>query len=223
MDKKNFKILVVDDEEGIREGLREYLNLEGYAADSASSAMDALSRGIENYDLLILDIMMEGMNGLELAGKLKQAPSTAGIPIIFLTAKDTDDDMVAGLNLGADDYIPKPFSMKIVVARIEAVMRRIKPEVRSSVGVKCDRMTLTCRVDGKEVTLPRKEFEILALLLENPGRVFSREELMQRVWPEKVVVGDRSVDVHVTRIRSKISPYGKNIVSRSGYGYGWQD
>lgn len=223
MDKKNFKILVVDDEEGIREGLREYLNLEGYAADSASSAMEALSRGIENYDLLILDIMMEGMNGLELAGKLKQAPSTAGIPIIFLTAKDTDDDMVAGLNLGADDYIPKPFSMKIVVARIEAVMRRIKPEVRSSGGVKCDRMTLTCRVDGKEVTLPRKEFEILALLLENPGRVFSREELMQRVWPEKVVVGDRSVDVHVTRIRSKISPYGKNIVSRSGYGYGWQD
>lgn len=223
MDKKNFKILVVDDEEGIREGLREYLNLEGYAADSASSAMEALSRGIENYDLLILDIMMEGMNGLELAGELKQAPSTAGIPIIFLTAKDTDDDMVAGLNLGADDYIPKPFSMKIVVARIEAVMRRIKPEVRSSVGVKCDRMTLTCRVDGKEVTLPRKEFEILALLLENPGRVFSREELMQRVWPEKVVVGDRSVDVHVTRIRSKISPYGKNIVSRSGYGYGWQD
>lgn len=223
MDKKNFKILVVDDEEGIREGLREYLNLEGYAADSASSAMEALSRGIENYDLLILDIMMEGMNGLELAEKLKQAPSTAGIPIIFLTAKDTDDDMVAGLNLGADDYIPKPFSMKIVVARIEAVMRRIKPEVRSSGGVKCDRMTLTCRVDGKEVTLPRKEFEILALLLENPGRVFSREELMQRVWPEKVVVGDRSVDVHVTRIRSKISPYGKNIVSRSGYGYGWQD
>lgn len=223
MDKKNFKILVVDDEEGIREGLREYLNLEGYAADSASSAMEALSRGIENYDLLILDIMMEGMNGLELAGKLKQAPSTAGIPIIFLTAKDTDDDMVAGLNLGADDYIPKPFSMKIVVARIEAVMRRIKPKARSAGGVKCDRMTLTCRVDGKEVTLPRKEFEILALLLENPGRVFSREELMQRVWPEKVVVGDRSVDVHVTRIRSKISPYGKNIVSRSGYGYGWQD
>lgn len=223
MDKKNFKILVVDDEEGIREGLREYLNLEGYAADSASSAVEALSRCIENYDLLILDIMMEGMNGLELAGKLKQAPSTAGIPIIFLTAKDTDDDMVAGLNLGADDYIPKPFSMKIVVARIEAVMRRIKPKARSAGGVKCDRMTLTCRVDGKEVTLPRKEFEILALLLENPGRVFSREELMQRVWPEKVVVGDRSVDVHVTRIRSKISPYGKNIVSRSGYGYGWQD
>lgn len=223
MDKKDIKILVVDDEEGIREGLREYLNLEGYAADSASSAMEALSRGIENYDLLILDIMMEEMNGLELAGKLKQAPSTAGIPIIFLTAKDTDDDMVAGLNLGADDYIPKPFSMKIVVARIEAVMRRIKPKARSAGGVKCDRMTLTCRVDGKEVTLPRKEFEILALLLENPGRVFSREELMQRVWPEKVVVGDRSVDVHVTRIRSKISPYGKNIVSRSGYGYGWQD
>lgn len=223
MDKKDIKILVVDDEEGIREGLREYLSLDGYTADSASSAMEALAKGIENYDLLILDVMMDGMSGFELAEKLKQSPSLARIPIIFLTAKDTDDDMVTGLNLGADDYIPKPFSMKIVIARIEAVMRRIKPRVRSTEGVKCDRMTLTCRVDGKEITLPRKEFEILALLLENPGRVFSREELMQRVWPEKVVVGDRSVDVHVTRIRSKIAPYGKNIVSRSGYGYGWQD
>lgn len=223
MDKKDIKILVVDDEEGIREGLREYLSLDGYTADSASSAMEALAKGIENYDLLILDVMMDGMSGFELAEKLKQSPSLARIPIIFLTAKDTDDDMVAGLKLGADDYIPKPFSMKIVIARIEAVMRRIKPRVRSAEGVKCDRMTLTCRVDGKEITLPRKEFEILALLLENPGRVFSREELMHRVWPEKVVVGDRSVDVHVTRIRSKIAPYGKNIVSRSGYGYGWQD
>lgn len=223
MDKKDIKILVVDDEEGIREGLREYLTLDGYTADRASSAMEALAKGIENYDLLILDVMMDGMSGFELAAKLKQTPSTAAIPIIFLTAKDTDDDMVTGLNLGADDYIPKPFSMKIVIARIEAVMRRIKPRAATVEGVSCDRMTLTCRVDGKEITLPRKEFEILALLLENPGRVFSREELMQRVWPEKVVVGDRSVDVHVTRIRSKIAPYGKNIVSRSGYGYGWQD
>lgn len=223
MDKKNIKILVVDDEEGIREGLREYLTLEGYDADSATGAVEALSKGIENYDLLILDVMMDVMNGFELAEKLKHTPFTSDIPIIFLTAKDTDDDMVAGLNLGADDYIPKPFSMKIVIARIEAVMRRIKPVGVSSGGVKCDRRTLTCRVDGKEVMLPRKEFEILALLLENPGRVFSREELMEKVWPEKVVVGDRSVDVHITRIRSKIAPYGKNVVSRSGYGYGWQD
>ena len=131
--------------------------------------------------------------------------------------------MVAGLRLGADDYIPKPFSMKNVIARIEAVMRRVRPESAVSRGVECDRVTLSCRVDGNEVRLPRKEFEILATLLDNPGRIFTREELMRRIWPENVVVVDRSVDVHITRIRSKIAPYGKCIVSRSGYGYGWQD
>lgn len=226
MNKKDLKILIIDDEESIREGLREYLELEGYYADSASSAEDALSMGIDKYGLLLLDVMMEGMDGFELAGKLKQSPSTASIPIIFLTAKDTEDDMVAGLRLGADDYIAKPFSMKNVIARIEAVTRRVFPEstpASSIKGVACDRSALSCRVDGVEVKLPRKEFEILALLLDNPGRIFSREELMRRIWPENVVVVDRAVDVHVTRIRSKIAPYGKNLVSRSGYGYGWQE
>lgn len=216
------RILVVDDEAGIREGLCEYLSLEGYDAAGASSAEEAVSMGIGNYDLLLLDVMMDGMDGFELARRLKQSPDTASIPVIFLTAKDTDDDMVSGLRLGADDYIPKPFSMKNVMARIEAVMRRVKPEMQAR-GVECDRMALSCRVDGKEVKLPRKEFEILALLLDNPGRIFSREELMRQIWPENVVVVDRSVDVHVTRIRAKIAPYGKNLVSRSGYGYGWQD
>lgn len=226
MNKKDLKILIIDDEESIREGLREYLEFEGYDADSASSAEDALSMGIDKYGLLLLDVMMEGMDGFELAGKLKQSPSTASIPIIFLTAKDTEDDMVAGLRLGADDYIAKPFSMKNVIARIEAVTRRVFPEstpASSIKGVACDRSALSCRVDGVEVKLPRKEFEILALLLDNPGRIFTREELMKRIWPENVVVVDRAVDVHVTRIRSKIAPYGKNLVSRSGYGYGWQE
>lgn len=226
MNKKDLKILIIDDEESIREGLREYLELEGYDADSASSAEEAVSMGIDKYGLLLLDVMMEGMDGFELAGKLKQSPSTASIPIIFLTAKDTDDDMVAGLRLGADDYIAKPFSMKNVIARIEAVTRRVFPEstpASSIKGVACDRSALSCRVDGVEVKLPRKEFEILALLLDNPGRIFTREELMKRIWPENVVVVDRAVDVHVTRIRSKIAPYGKNLVSRSGYGYGWQE
>lgn len=226
MNKHDLKILVVDDEAGIREGLREYLELEGYDASSASSAEEAMSMGIGNYGLLLLDVMMDGMDGFELAGKLKQSPSTASIPIIFLTAKDTDEDMVSGLRLGADDYIPKPFSMKNVIARIEAVARRVYPEPAADAapcGVVCDRNALTCRVDGVEVKLPRKEFEILALLLDNPGRIFTREELMKRIWPENVVVVDRAVDVHVTRIRSKIAPYGKNLVSRSGYGYGWQE
>lgn len=224
METKDIRLLVVDDEESIREGLREYLDFEGYSVDSAVSAEDALSKGITDYDLLLLDVMMDGMSGFELAEKLKKSPDTERIPVIFLTAKDSDDDMVAGLRLGADDYIPKPFSMKNVIARIETVMRRIRrndaPVAR---GVICDRETLSCRVDGNNVKLPRKEFEILALLLDNPGRIFTREELMRQIWPENVVVVDRSVDVHVTRIRSKIAPYGKNLVSRSGYGYGWQD
>ena len=223
MDKTNLKILVVDDEDGIREGLCEYLSLEGYDVEGASSAEDALSKGIDRFGLLLLDVMMDGMDGFELARRLRRSADTASIPIIFLTAKDTDDDMVAGLRLGADDYIPKPFSMKNVIDRIEAVMRRVRPESAVSRGVECDRVTLSCRVDGNEVRLPRKEFEILATLLDNPGRIFTREELMRRIWPENVVVVDRSVDVHITRIRSKIAPYGKCIVSRSGYGYGWQD
>ena len=130
--------------------------------------------------------------------------------------------MVAGLRLGADDYIVKPFSIKNVIARIEAVLRRTAGRQRQP-GVVCDRQMLVCTVDGNAVKLPKKEFEILALFLENPGRIFTREEVMQRVWPENVVVFDRSVDVHITRLRNKIVPYGKNIISRSGYGYGWQD
>ena len=219
----DIRILVVDDEDGIRMGLCEYLRLEGYDADGTASAEEALAAGVAGYDLLLLDVMMEGMDGFQLARKLKESPDTASIPIIFLTAKDTDDDMVSGLRLGADDYIAKPFSMKNVIARVEAVMRRVRPDARRESGVVCDRRTLTCIVDGNTVKLPRKEFEILSLLLDNPGRIFTREELMKRIWPENVVVVDRSVDVHITRIRSKIAPYGKHIVSRSGYGYGWQE
>ena len=223
MNKGEVRILIVDDEESIREGLREYLSLEGYQADAVTGAEEALAVGIEGYDLLLLDIMLGGMSGLELAKRLKNDSATAQIPIIFLTAKDTDDDMVSGLRLGADDYIAKPFSMRNVIARIEAVLRRVSPKAVKTCPVVCDRAGLVCRVDGQEVKLPRKEFEILALLLDNPGRIFTREELMALIWPDNVVVTDRSVDVHVTRIRSKISPDGRHIVSRSCYGYGWQD
>lgn len=223
MDAKNIRILVVDDEEGIREGLREYLTLEGFTVAAATSAEEALRTGVSNFDLVLLDVMMAGMNGFDLASLLKRSKETAHIPIIFLTAKDGEEEMVAGLRLGADDYIAKPFSMKNVIARIEAVMRRVHTPKEDHKGVVCNRKALTCRVDGIEKKLPRKEFEILALLLENPDRIFTRQELMTAIWPEDVVVTDRSVDVHVTRLRTKIAPYGKNIVSRSGYGYGWKD
>ena len=218
----DIKLLVVDDEETLREGLRTYLEQEGYRVDTADGAAQALRLDPASYDLILLDIMMDGMSGTELAARLKADAATAAVPIIFLTAKDCDDDMVDGLRLGADDYIVKPFSMRNVLARIEAVLRR-SPGRRPPRSVVCDRQRLLCTVDGQAVKLPKKEFEILALLLEHPGRIFSREELMRRVWPEDVVVFDRAVDAHIARLRNKLAPYGKNIISRSGYGYGWQD
>lgn len=216
-----YNILIVDDEEALRSGLQVYLELEGYEVDTANSAEMALSLDLKKYDLILLDIMMDGMSGVEMAEVLKKRPDTSDIPIIFLTAKDSDDDMVSGLNLGADDYISKPYSIKNVLARIAAVLRRTAP--RKHQGISCDRATLVCTVDGKQIKLPKKEFELLALFLENPGRIFSREELLDRIWPQQSVIIDRSIDVHITRLRGKITPYGKNIVNRSGYGYGWQD
>lgn len=220
---EHVKILVVDDEETLCDGLRTYLELNGYLVETALSAEQAMSYDLSKYSLVLLDVMMGGMSGMDMASVMKKNPSTALIPIIFLTAKDSDDDMVAGLTLGADDYIVKPYSLKNVMARIEAVLRRCSPRKESAIGVECDRNSLTCTVDGNAVAMPRKEFEILALMLENRGRIFSREELLDKVWPDKVVVADRSVDVHVTRIRGKLGKYGKHIISRSGYGYGWQD
>ena len=222
MDMSEKRLLVVDDEETLREGLRTYLEQEGYLVDTAVSAEHALEHDLAGYDLILLDIMMDKMSGTELAARLKENSATAGIPVIFLTAKDQEDDMVAGLRLGADDYIVKPFSVKNVMARIEAVLRRTSGRKKQS-GIVCDRQMLVCTVDGNIVKLTKKEFEILALFLEHPGRIFTREEVMRRVWPEDVVVFDRTIDVHITRLRNKIAPYGRNVISRSGYGYGWQD
>lgn len=216
------RILVIDDEEALREGLKVYLELEGYDVCACHDAESAMLLDLSDFDLILLDIMMDGMNGIDFAKIIRSRQETADVPIIFLTAKDSEDDMITGLDIGADDYIAKPYSLRNVKARIEAVLRRTGIK-GSCNGVKCDRDTLVCTVDNKEVRLPRKEFEILSLMLENKGRIFSREELLDRIWPEKTIVTDRSVDVHVTRLRSKISPYGRNIVSRSGYGYGWQD
>ena len=222
MNMSEKRLLVVDDEETLREGLRTYLEQEGYLVDTAVSAEHALEHDLAGYDLILLDIMMDKMSGTELAARLKENSATAGIPVIFLTAKDQEDDMVAGLRLGADDYIVKPFSVKNVMARIEAVLRRTSGQKKQS-GIVCDRQMLVCTVDGSIVKLTKKEFEILALFLEHPGRIFTREEVMRRVWPEDVVVFDRTIDVHITRLRNKIAPYGRNVISRSGYGYGWQD
>ena len=224
MDRK-YRILIVDDEAPLRAGLQTYLELEGYEADTAASAEEALTLDLRSYDLILLDIMMGDMSGIEMAAKLKADKATADLPIIFLTARDSDDDMVSGLNLGADDYIAKPYSIKNVLARIGAVLRRsdCRKGGAAGGGVVCDRSSLRCTVDGVALHLPRKEFELLALLTEHPGRIFTREELLARIWPGGTVVVDRSVDVHITRLRGKIGRYSNHIVTRSGYGYGWDD
>lgn len=225
------RILIADDEESLRDGLALYLGMEGYEVVKVANGEEALRLNLADFDLLLLDVMMEPVNGLELVSRLKANPATASIPFIFLTARDTDDDMVNGLELGADDYIAKPFSMKNVLARIAAVLRRssmsrpsvTKAAVISRLGVSIDREAHICSVDGNPVKMPRKELEILALLIQNPGTIFSREEILSKLWPDEVIVLERVIDVNITRLRRKITPYGKNIVTRSGYGYGWQD
>lgn len=220
-------ILIVDDEETLCDTLAFNLEQEGYSVDTAYSAEEALTLPLADYDLVLLDIMMGDISGLQLAKIMKSNPATASVAIIFCTARDTEDDLVEGLDLGADDYIAKPYSLKSMLARIRTVLRRTAParqqeEVPDSLiykGLELSRSGRICIVDGREVKMPKKEFEILLTLLSHPGEVFSREKLLSAVWPDEVVVGDRVVDVNITRIRQKIAPYGTNIVTRSGYGY----
>lgn len=220
------RILVVDDEEDLCEILKFNLETEDYEVDTAFSAEEALKLNLSNYDLLLLDVMMGDVSGFKLASMLKKNNSTADIPIIFLTAKDTENDMLTGFNLGADDYISKPFSIKQVIARVKAVIRRTSDKTTENENcileyesLAMDIKRIKATIDEKEIPLTKKEFEILRLLLENKGNVFSREEILSRIWKDEVYVLDRTIDVNITRLRKKIGPYGKNIVTRLGFGY----
>ena len=222
----NYKILVVDDEEDLCEILKFNLENEGYEIDTANSAEEALRMDISSYDLLLLDVMMGEISGFKMANLLKNDRKTAHIPIIFITAKDTENDTITGFNLGADDYISKPFSLREVTARVKAVLRRTKQEEVSEVPEQLTYKTLVLdigkkkvSIDGEEASLTKKEFEILLLLLQNKGRVFSREDILHRIWSDEVYVLDRTIDVNITRLRKKIGAYGKCIVTRLGYGY----
>lgn len=222
------KILVVDDEATLCEAVQLNLELEGYHADTALSAEQALRMNPAGYDLLILDVMLGGMDGFELARRLKADPATARVPVIFCTALGDDDDQVRGLDIGADDYLPKPYSMRCMMARVRSVLRRNsasaeQPSGIAYEGINVDLEAKVCTVDGQVVKMPRKELEILALLLANRGRVFSREEILARVWDDDVVVCDRTIDVNIARVRQKLGPYGRHIVTRSGYGYGFRE
>lgn len=224
-EEKKYKILVVDDEDDLCEILKFNLETEGYQVTTANSAEDALKLDIASFDLLLLDVMMGGMSGFAMAKQLKANPSTASVPIIFLTARDTENDTVTGFNLGADDYISKPFSLREVLVRVRAVLRRTsehqgsEPAVLRYQGLEMDLDKKTVSIDGADVPFTKTEFELLHLLLEEKGRVFSRQELIDKVWPKDVLVLDRTVDVNITRLRKKIGRFAKCIVTRLGFGY----
>lgn len=219
----NARILVVDDEEDICAILKFNLSKEGYEVVTANSAEEALTLDIASFNLLLLDVMMGGMSGFELTGKLKTDPKTAGVPVIFITARDTEDDAVEGLDLGADDYISKPFSIREVVSRVKAVLRRTAAIPDASTGIFIDDEKKVVTVDGAAVALTRIEYEIFKLLFTNKGKVFQREDILSKVWPDDVIVTDRTVDVNITRLRKKIGEYGNRIVSRHGFGYLYEE
>ena len=228
------RILIVDDEETLCEVLKLNLENEGYDVDVAFSAEQALGYNIKEYSLILLDIMMGEISGIKMAKMLKNDVATADIPIIFCTARDTEDDMVMGLNLGADDYIMKPYTVRNVIARVKSVLRRtashkgnyVSAEKQNRLvvdGLCLDLEFKRCTVDGEEVKLARKEFELLAYLIQHRGKICSREQILNRVLSDEVVVLDRTIDVNITRLRSKIGAYGSYIVTRSGFGYGFRD
>lgn len=225
MADRKYRILVVDDEDDIREILKFNLETEGYLVETARSAEEALEQGIATFDLLLLDVMMSGMSGFALAQRLKSEDATRNIPVIFLTARDTENDTITGFNIGADDYIPKPFSIREVMMRVRAVLHRTgeNPASQSRAvsyqGLRVDLDRKTVTVDGEEVAFTKTEFGLLRLLIENQKRVFSRQELIGRVWPRDVLVLDHTVDVNITRVRKKIGPYARCIATRIGFGY----
>ena len=215
-------ILIVDDEPDIREILRYNLEKEGFAITEAVDGNDALDKLSKDLDLAILDIMMPGKDGYEVCCKIREQGNT--LPIVFLTAMDREFDEVKGLEVGGDDYVRKPFSPKLLIARINAIFRRID-QINSKGTSICfgeleiNTSTYIAQLDGEELHLPRKEFELLAFFMSQPNIIFNREELLGRIWEEDVFVVDRTIDVHINRIRSKLGPYKNWIETVKGIGY----
>lgn len=219
------RLLVVDDEEDLCEILQFNLESEGYAVDIANSAEQALRIISPEHELILLDVMMEGMSGFKMAEKVRKELKL-NTPIVFLTAKDTENDMLTGFSIGGDDYIAKPFSIKEVSARVKAVLKRAGcsdlPEKSKVIDIEELHIDLTNKnvtLNGQSITLTKKEFEILSMMAKTPNRVFSREDILGHVWTDDGYVLERTVDVHITRLRKKLGDFSKHIVNRSGYGY----
>lgn len=223
------RILVVDDEADIREILLFNLENAGFEVDSAASAEEALEILSTEHSLILLDVMMRGMSGYRMAEVLRKERKNM-VPIIFLTAKNTENDLLTGFSAGGDDYISKPFSVYEVIARVKAVLRRSSTPVeeRKESSVVCGQITIDKSrklvfAGENQVVLSKKEFEILSLLASNPGKLFSREKIIEELWKDAPYVLDRTVDVHIARIRSKLGEYKNHITNRSGYGYSFNE
>lgn len=226
MTKKS--ILLVDDDIDLCEIVSFNLEAQGYDVQVAHSAPQAMKLMDNNFDLILLDVMMPTMSGFDFAKLLKQDMAWRKIPIIFLTAKDTEDDKLTGFKLGADDYIAKPFSIREMIARVKAVLGRTAQveqhelNTTSYKGLVVNTSSKRVTVDGLFTTLTKTEYELLLFLLEHRGKVFSREQLLENVWPNNVVVTLRTVDVNITRLRKKIGQYSTNILTKTGYGYSFE-
>jgi Response regulators consisting of a CheY-like receiver domain and a winged-helix DNA-binding domain len=224
MEYKGKKILIVDDEEDLCEILQYNLSNEGYYTEIAHSAEEALKRPLGNFDLVLLDVMMGPMSGFKFADKLRKELEIE-IPVIFLTAKDTENDILTGFSLGADDYISKPFSVNELTARVKAVLKRSyieKVESKTILqfnGIDLDTVRKRLIINDERVELTKKEYEILRTLLENQGKIFSREDLLTRIWGQDVIVTERTVDVNITRLRTKLGQFGSSLKNKTGYGY----
>lgn len=224
MDKNSKRIIIVDDEEDLCEILQYNLSNEGYYTEIAHSAEEALKKPLINFDLVLLDVMMGSMSGFKFADKLRKELKI-DVPIIFLTAKDTENDILTGFSLGADDYISKPFSVNELTARVKAVLKRSqlsKVSTKSIIhfdGIDLDTIRKRLIINDERVELTKKEYEILKILLENQGKVFSRDELLDKIWGHEVIVTERTVDVNITRLRTKLGQFGPSLKNKTGYGY----
>ena len=221
-----YKILVVDDEPDLREILQCNLENAGYNVDTAASAEEALSKLNSTHSLILLDVMLEGMSGFRMAELLRKEWKNT-IPIIFLTAKDTEKDLLTGFSSGGDDYIAKPFSLHEVLARVKALLRRTNPTPNHALkeqiitlgNISIDANRKIVCIEGKDIRLSPKEFGILSLLTQEPGHVYSREMILNEVWHDNSLVLERTVDVHIARIRRKLGEEGYHLINRQGYGY----
>lgn len=219
------RILVVDDEHDLCDILLFNLRAAGYEAHAAHSAYEALAANPTSFDLMLLDVMMPAMSGFELASHLRANATQHVPPIIFLTAKDSEDDTLRGFELGADDYVTKPFSVRELMARVKAVLARnttaahTPQQTIEHQALRLDMQRKTATLNEENIALTKTEFELLALLMSHPRQVFSRRQLLESVWPENVVVTERTVDVNLARLRKKIGPYSACITARQGFGY----